>query len=60
MIKRLGAAKWSGLHQLVYASGILAVIHYLMFSKLIPISRSAFAVVAGAAARLIVWPRSLG
>ena len=32
-IKRLGAAKWKRLHQLVYVSGIAAVIHFYLFVK---------------------------
>jgi DMSO/TMAO reductase YedYZ heme-binding membrane subunit len=33
MIKRLGAAKWKRLHQLVYASAILGVVHFYMRVK---------------------------
>jgi DMSO/TMAO reductase YedYZ heme-binding membrane subunit len=33
MIKRLGAAKWKRLHQLVYLSAIAAVIHFYMLVK---------------------------
>ena len=32
-IKRLGAARWKRLHQLVYLSAIAAVVHFFMFVK---------------------------
>jgi len=31
MIKRLGGARWRALHKLVYAAGILAVLHFYWF-----------------------------
>ena len=34
MIRRLGGRRWRRLHQLVYAIGVLAVIHYSFQSKL--------------------------
>ena len=34
-IKRLGAARWKRIHQLVYISAIAAVTHYAMFGKLV-------------------------
>jgi methionine sulfoxide reductase heme-binding subunit len=34
MIRRLGGRRWQRLHQLVYAIGVLAVIHYCCQSKL--------------------------
>lgn len=34
-IKRLGAARWKRLHQLVYISAIAAVLHYALFGKLV-------------------------
>ncbi len=34
MIRRLGGHRWRRLHQLVYAIGVLAVIHYCLQSKL--------------------------
>lgn len=33
MVKRLGAANWKRLHRLVYAVGILGVLHYLWLAK---------------------------
>ncbi|MGD0387954.1 MAG: protein-methionine-sulfoxide reductase heme-binding subunit MsrQ [Tepidisphaeraceae bacterium] len=43
MIKRLGAAKWKRLHQLVYLSAIAAVVHYLMIGKLVGPKQKGFA-----------------
>ena len=43
MIKRLGAAKWKRLHQLVYVSAIAAVVHYLLIGKLVGPKPKAFA-----------------
>jgi sulfoxide reductase heme-binding subunit YedZ len=34
MVRRLGARRWQRLHRIVYAIGLLAVIHYCMQSKL--------------------------
>jgi sulfoxide reductase heme-binding subunit YedZ len=34
MIKRLGGRNWRNLHRLVYAVGVLALVHYFMQSKL--------------------------
>src|SRR5260370_33735695 len=34
MVRRLGGFRWSRLHQIVYALGILATLHYFMQSKL--------------------------
>jgi sulfoxide reductase heme-binding subunit YedZ len=34
MVRRLGARRWQRLHRLVYAIGVLAVIHYCFQSKL--------------------------
>ena len=34
MVRRLGGFRWSRLHQIVYAIGILATLHYFMQSKL--------------------------
>ncbi|HYU11916.1 MAG TPA: protein-methionine-sulfoxide reductase heme-binding subunit MsrQ [Stellaceae bacterium] len=34
MVRRLGARRWQRLHRIVYAIGLLAVIHYSMQSKL--------------------------
>ena len=34
MIKRLGGRSWRNLHRLVYAIGVLALVHYFMQSKL--------------------------
>ena len=45
MIKRLGAAKWKRLHQLVYLSAVAAVVHYLMIGKLVGPKQKAFAAV---------------
>jgi DMSO/TMAO reductase YedYZ heme-binding membrane subunit len=47
MIKRLGAAKWKRLHQLVYISAIAGVVHYYLLVKAdtrLPIT---FAIVLG-------------
>jgi len=33
MIKRLGGKRWARLHQVVYAAGILGVLHYYMLVK---------------------------
>ncbi|MDX6383300.1 MAG: methionine sulfoxide reductase heme-binding subunit [Blastocatellia bacterium] len=33
MIKRLGGKRWAGLHRIVYAAGILGVLHYYMLVK---------------------------
>lgn len=33
MVKRLGGKRWARLHQLVYVSGVLGVIHYYMLVK---------------------------
>ena len=33
MIKRLGGARWNQLHKIVYAIGILGIIHFLMQTK---------------------------
>ena len=34
MVRRLGGLRWSRLHEIVYAIGILATLHYFMQSKL--------------------------
>jgi sulfoxide reductase heme-binding subunit YedZ len=34
MVRRLGARRWQSLHRLVYAIGLLAVVHFCMQSKL--------------------------
>ena len=34
MVRRLGARRWQRLHRIVYAIGLLAVVHYCMQSKL--------------------------
>ncbi len=34
MIRRLGGYRWRNLHSLVYAIGVLALVHYFMQSKL--------------------------
>lgn len=34
MIRRMGAARWNALHRIVYSIGVLAIVHYLMQSKL--------------------------
>ena len=34
MIRRLGGARWNTLHRLVYAIGVLGIIHFLMQTKL--------------------------
>jgi sulfoxide reductase heme-binding subunit YedZ len=34
MIRRLGGRRWRNLHRLVYAIGVLALVHYFMQSKL--------------------------
>jgi methionine sulfoxide reductase heme-binding subunit len=34
MIRRLGAARWNGLHNIVYAIAILGIIHFMMQTKL--------------------------
>lgn len=33
MLKRLGGKRWTGLHRIVYLSGILGVLHYYMLVK---------------------------
>jgi sulfoxide reductase heme-binding subunit YedZ len=33
MVKRLGGKRWARLHRIVYASGVLAVLHYYMLVK---------------------------
>lgn len=33
MVKRLGGKRWAGLHKIVYASGVLGVLHYYMLVK---------------------------
>jgi len=33
MIKRLGARRWTRLHRLVYATGVLAALHFLWLAK---------------------------
>jgi len=54
MIKRLGAAKWKRLHQLVYLSAIAAVVHYLMIGKLVGPKPKAF----GAAVAILLGYRA--
>ena len=40
-IKRLGAAKWKRLHQLVYPAAIAAVVHYYMQAKVaVPLAKA--------------------
>jgi sulfoxide reductase heme-binding subunit YedZ len=45
MIKRLGAAKWKRLHQLVYICGIAGVLHYYRLAKADHLLPDAFGVV---------------
>jgi len=33
MVKRLGGKRWARLHRIVYAAGILGVLHYYMLVK---------------------------
>ena len=33
MVKRLGGKRWARLHRIVYASGVLGVLHYYMLVK---------------------------
>jgi sulfoxide reductase heme-binding subunit YedZ len=33
MVKRLGGRRWARLHQIVYAAGVLGVLHYYMLVK---------------------------
>ncbi|MGD0137586.1 MAG: protein-methionine-sulfoxide reductase heme-binding subunit MsrQ [Tepidisphaeraceae bacterium] len=54
MIKRLGAAKWKRLHQLVYLSAVAAVVHYLMIGKLVGPKPKAF----GAAVAILLGYRA--
>lgn len=35
MIRRLGGRRWRNLHRLVYAIGVIALVHYFMQSKLV-------------------------
>jgi sulfoxide reductase heme-binding subunit YedZ len=48
MIKRLGAARWKRLHQLVYPAAVAASIHYLLVAKVFLPQPIAFAVVVWA------------
>jgi sulfoxide reductase heme-binding subunit YedZ len=60
MIKRLGAAKWKRLHQLIYLVAIAAAIHFWQSGKLVGTKQELFAGVVGVllAARLVFWQRA--
>ena len=45
IIKKMGAAKWKRLHKLVYVVGVAAVIHFLMFGKVLVLTQEAFAMI---------------
>ncbi|MEA2639107.1 MAG: methionine sulfoxide reductase heme-binding subunit [Chloroflexota bacterium] len=58
-IRRLGYARWVRLHQLVYLSGGLAVLHFIWRVKIDISQPLAYAIVVGLllGARLILWAR---
>lgn len=59
MVKRLGARNWRRLHRLVYAAGVLAVLHYLWLAKKAIADPFLYAGVLGilVGVRLVVWAR---
>jgi methionine sulfoxide reductase heme-binding subunit len=62
MIRRLGGKRWRALHRLIYASAILAVIHYYWLVKSDvrkPLMYAAFLAVL-LAWRLVVWIKDRG
>lgn len=54
-IRRLGGARWGLLHRLVYATAILAVIHYWWKVKLDTTNPMVYAVIVGALLGVRVW-----
>lgn len=55
MIRRLGAARWKRLHQLVYIAGICGAIHYIWMVKAITAEPVIYAAIVAALLMLRLW-----